>query len=284
MVKKDSLEEQVVVITGCSSGIGLALAREFQKRGHRTFGTVRRLESLEGLKKEEFESLLLDVTRPESISKAVSDVIDRAKRVDILVNNAGFTLFGPVAEMPLDQARLVLETNVMGPMAVSQAVFGHMADRRSGRIVNIGSVAGLFPSPFSGPYHASKAAVHMLSEVFRIEAAPFGIDVVVVQPGQVRSKIADSGARGIERYRSEESHYSDAYSGIEKRAYASQDNPMEAEAFAEAMVTEVTKVDAPRIVRLGAGSDTLPKLANLPGPDLDRMMTDLFGLDALKKE
>lgn len=276
-------KEQVAVITGCSSGIGRALAFEFQRKGYRAFATARRPESVKELSGQGLEAVLLDVAESRSIKEAVSTVIERTGRIDILVNNAGFNPFGPIVEVPIEQIRSLFETNVIGPIAIIQEVFRYMAQQGSGRIVNIGSAAGLLPNPFGGPYSASKAALHLLSEVLRIECAPFGIDVVVVQPGSVRSNIAATGSIGIDRYQSQSSHYRAVYPQILRRANASQLNPMPAEEFAEKLVQEATKKEAPRVIRLGAGADFIAEMAKRPGPELERIFAQQFDLDSLRK-
>jgi len=284
MNQNEYLEDQVVIITGCSSGIGRALACAFRKRGHRTFATARSSDAVQALQKEGFEALQLDVTRSDSIEQAVSTVIQRANRVDILVNNAGFNLFGPLAEVPIQRVRSLFETNVLSAIEITQKVFVHMAQQRRGRIVNIGSVVGIVPTPFAGPYCASKAALHMLSKVLRIEGEPFGIEVVVVQPGGVRSNHSVTGSVGIERYNSDRSLYQPVYEQIQKRANASQQNAMDTDAFAEQTLDEVLKKEAPREVRLGTGADFFIELSKLPGADVDRSMIQNFGLDALGKK
>src|SRR5262249_59426093 len=120
-------------------------------------------------------------------------------------------------------------------------------------------------------------------EVWRREVRLFGIDVVLVQPGGVRSSIADSGARGLERYRADASRYHRIYGGIEKRAYASQNNPMPAEDFARELITQAFAIPAPRVIRLGTGADLLPQLAEMPGEQRDAMLSATYGLDALAK-
>lgn len=276
-----SLEKQVVLVTGCSTGIGRALVRELHARGHRSFATARRLESVADLAAEGIETLRLDVEDRASIDAAVATVRERAGRLDVLVNNAGQNAFGPILEVPIERLRSAFETNVIGLLSVTQAVFPLMADQRSGRIVNVGSVVGILPTPFAGGYCATKSAVHMLSEVMRMEVKPFGIDVVVVQPGGVKSSIADTGARDIERFKAETSRYHQAYAGIHKRAYASQDNPMPAEDFARELVAQAFVTPPPRVIRLGTGSETLPRLAELPGEQRDGMLSANYGLDAL---
>jgi NADP-dependent 3-hydroxy acid dehydrogenase YdfG len=236
----------VVLVTGCSTGIGHALARELHARGHRVVATARRPETLAELQVSGMDTLALDVTDPASIDAAVSESLGRAGRIDVLVNNAGINLFGPLLELSLPELRALFETNVLGLLAVTQAVLPHMADRKQGRIVNIGSVAGILPTPYAGAYCATKCAVHMLSEVLRMELKPFGIEVVVVQPGGVKSSIADSGSKGLERFQQESSRYHRGYEGIRKRAYASQDGPMPAEEFARELVEQALATPAPR--------------------------------------
>jgi short-subunit dehydrogenase len=284
MSQNEYLKDQVVIITGCSTGIGRALAFAFRKRGHRTFATARSSEAVQALQKEGFEALQLDVTQSDSIAQAVSTVMQRAKRIDILVNNAGFNLFGPLAEVPIQGVRSLFETNVVAALEVTQKVFVHMAEQRRGRIVNIGSMVGIVPTPYAGPYCASKAAVHMLSQVLRMEAEPFGIEVVVVQPGGVRSNISVTGSVGIERYNSDSCLYQPVYEQIQKRANASQQDAMDTDEFAEKTLDEVLKTTAPREVRLGTGADFLVELSKVPGSDLDQAMILNFGLDRLRKK
>ena len=278
-----SSSSQVVLVTGCSTGIGRALARELHARGHLVFASARKLDALADLAAHGIATLRLDVNDPASIESAVGRLLAAAGRIDVLINNAGVNVFGPLLELPIERLRGVMETNVLGLVAVTQAVFPHMADRRSGRIVNVGSVVGLLPTPFAAGYCASKSAVHMLSEVMRMEVAPFGIDVVVVQPGGVKSSIADTGSRDIERYGQPTSRYHLAYEGIRRRANASQDDPMPAEDFARELVDRALAAEAPRVIRLGKGSDTLPALAELPGPERDRVMHAVYGLDELER-
>jgi short-subunit dehydrogenase len=156
-----------------------------------------------------------------------------------------------------------------------------MAERGSGRIVNIGSVVGELPTPFAGAYCASKAALHMLSDVLRMELLPFGIDVIVVQPAAVRSNIAEAGSVGLERYASAASRYRAVHNQIEKRAKASQVDPMDTDVFAARLVELVTRRTPPRIIRLGNGAALFTTLGRLPRPVQDRMMRRRFGLDRL---
>jgi NADP-dependent 3-hydroxy acid dehydrogenase YdfG len=278
-----SLKSQTVLVTGCSTGIGRAVARELKAAGHRPFATARKVDSLAELAVEGIETLRLDVNDAASVASAVGAVVERAGQLDVLVNNAGINLFGPLMELTVDEVRSLFETNVLGLLSVTRAVFPGMAERRSGRVINVGSVVGLLPTPFAAAYCASKAAVHMLSEVLRMEAAPFGIDVVVVQPGGVESKIADSGSRDLERFKEPGSRYHLAYAGIQKRAYASQKGAMPTADFARELVKKAFATPAPRVIRLGAGADTLPKLAKMPGAMRDQLLASRYELTKIRR-
>lgn len=272
-------ETKSVLITGCSSGIGRALAAEFARRGHRVFATARKIEALAGLEGERLEKLALDVTDADSIARAVAHVVESAGGIDLLINNAGKNTAGPLCELPLHEVRELLETNVVGLLAVTQAVFPHMARARRGRIVNIGSVVGILPTPFGGMYCASKSAVHMLTEVLRMEAAPFDIEVVLVQPGGVRSNISANAEQTLARYAEQFDLYRPFAESIAERARASQETgPMDTARFARRLAAQLLRRRAPRVIRLGSGARVLPRLAGLPGVLRDAALSRRFGL------
>jgi NAD(P)-dependent dehydrogenase (short-subunit alcohol dehydrogenase family) len=275
-----ALEQQVVLVTGCSTGIGRALVLELKAAGHRPLATARRPEAVADLAASGIETLPLDVRDPSSVAAAVESAIERAGRIDVLINNAGLTVFGPIVDTPLDRLKVLFETNVMGMLTVTQAVFPRMADRRRGLIVNMGSAVGLLPVPFLASYCASKSAVHILSQALRVEAKPFGIDVVVVQPGGVMSKIADSGPRDIERFRSGDSRYRPYFEGIRKCAEASQEDAMPADEFARELVARAFASPPPRTIRLGTGVHFLAKVANMPEEQRDAVFSGSYGLDS----
>jgi NADP-dependent 3-hydroxy acid dehydrogenase YdfG len=273
--------EQVVLVTGCSSGIGRALAGAFVDAGHRVLATARRPESIADLERETVATALLDVTSETSISEAVSTCLAWAGRIDMLVNNAGYGLIGPVAELGLEELRQQLETNVVGLVAATQAVIPHMAAAHRGRIVNIGSVSGITAAPFGGAYSGSKAAVHLLSDALRMEVAPLGIEVVTVQPGAVATRFSSRAMDGIERYRSG-SLYSGVSDAIETRAKFSEYRSMAAEDFARRVVAAVTRKRPPHTIRLGSGSRLLPSMAMIPVRLRDRILSKRFGLERLR--
>jgi NAD(P)-dependent dehydrogenase (short-subunit alcohol dehydrogenase family) len=276
-----NLTDQVVLVTGCSSGIGRALVRRLAECGHRVFATARRPEALDDLKGARVDCLRLDVTDEVSAKSAVDEAMARAGRIDMLVNNAGYILAGPLAELPLAAFKEQFDTNVTGALSVIQAVFPHMAKARSGRIVNIGSIVGVLPTPFTGAYCASKSALHMLSEVLRMEVAPFGLDVVLVEPGSVRSNIAERASQGLERYVDGQSLYGSVQHQIAQRARTSQERPMETDVFASKVVAAITKARPPRVVRVGRGARALAILAQAPGSVRDALLMRRFGVHEL---
>ncbi len=270
--------QRVVLITGCSSGIGRALAEEFLKRGDRVVATARNTDSLADLVGDRCLTRSLDVSDGESIHRAVADAVEWAGRIDILVNNAGYALVGPMAEIPIDDFRLQLETNVVGLMAATQAVVPHMAAAGGGCIVNIGSVSSLLATPFGGAYSASKAAVHLLSDALRPEVAPFGIRVVVVRAGGVATKFPEAAGKGLDRYRDPASLYHDYVGAMEERAAMSKNLAMPAAEFARRVADAATKRNPPAMLKIGGGARIVPAMAMLPKKLLAWVLGRKFGL------
>ena len=269
----------VVLISGCSSGIGLALAREFVSRGCRVFATARKPEAIEHLKKEKIDTAALDVTDQKSIDSCVAEVLNRAGRIDVLVNNAGYALIGPLIDLSIDDLRHEFETNVIGLVALTKAVAPQMIKQQSGLVVNIASVSGICATPFAGAYCATKAAVNLLSVSMRIELAPFGISVVTVQPGAIKSKFGEAAANSIKLR--ENSVYAPVAGHVKERAIASQKNPTTAEEFSQKLVDALFLKTIPKVIRLGRQSTQLPLVAALPADQFDRLMSKAFGLNKL---
>jgi NAD(P)-dependent dehydrogenase (short-subunit alcohol dehydrogenase family) len=176
---------KVVLVTGASSGIGQAIARRLAARGWRVFGTSRhQTTSFEGV-----DMLPMDADDDNSVTLAVSAILEKTGRLDAVVNNAGWALMGPIEDTPMADARAQMETNFFGVLRVCRAALPIMRERRSGHIVNISSLGGVFGMPFSGIYSASKFAVEGLSESLRLETRRFGVRVVLVEPGDTRSQL-----------------------------------------------------------------------------------------------
>lgn len=273
---------KTVLITGCSSGIGRALALEFHRHGLRVFATARNLETLKDLDAMGLETLALDVNSSKDIEAAVKSVDDLTGGLDILVNNAGFIAMGPLAEIPLDRVRLQFETNVVAVLAMIQAFVPAMIRKRGGRIVNIGSVSGVLPSPFAGAYCASKSAVHALSDVLRAELSPFNISVITVQPGGIESELGNTAHKGIPEAKDGGSFYSAIASAIEDRALASQTKATPTLVFAEKLVPQLLEEKPAPLIRLGHQSFLLPLIRYaLPTSWRDRLLRKKFSLDRL---
>jgi NAD(P)-dependent dehydrogenase (short-subunit alcohol dehydrogenase family) len=183
-------EARTVLITGSSSGIGRATAERFGARGWRVFASMRRpvagapLRALAAEKGWQLTTPTLDVTRDDSVEAATAAILrETGGRLDVLVNNAGYYALGPLEETSSDELRAQLETNVVGVHRVTRAVLPAMRARRTGAVVTIGSISGRVAIPISGPYHASKWALEGMIESWRLELAPFGVRVSLVEPG-----------------------------------------------------------------------------------------------------
>jgi len=178
---------EVVLITGCSSGIGRAAAISLHETGLRVYATARRMGALTDLTSRGIETLALDVTDESSMTRAVAAVEADAGGVSVLINNAGYGLYGPVEQQPMAEIRRQFETNFFGLVRLTQLVLPGMRRRRGGRILNVSSMGGRATLPGGAFYHASKYAVEALSDALRMEVALFGIHVVLIEPGPVNT-------------------------------------------------------------------------------------------------
>jgi NADP-dependent 3-hydroxy acid dehydrogenase YdfG len=239
--------------------------------------TASKIEAIQDLAGDDTDILELDVTDVTSIERAVAAAIDLHGAIDLAVNNAGYGLIGPVAELDLAELTTQFETNVIGVVAVVRAVVPGMVARKTGRIVNIGSVSGVTATPFGGAYCGTKAAVHLISDALRMELAPFGIRVITVQPGAVESRFAEHALRGIQRYQ-EDSLYSSVFDGIQARAGVSQVGSTPASEFARLVVGAATAASPQPIVRAGRHAVRLPLVGRLPPSLRDRILSKRFGL------
>ncbi|MDQ1537183.1 MAG: hypothetical protein QOE58_1576 [Actinomycetota bacterium] len=176
-----------VLISGCSSGIGAATAAALVAAGQTVYATARQVASLAELEALGCHPLTMDVTSEESMITAVKTVEAAHGRVGTLINNAGYGEYGPIEESDLERVRAMFETNVFGLARLTQLVLPAMRRARSGRIVNIGSMGGRITFPVGGFYHATKYAVEAISDALRVEVRPFGIDVILVEPGLIRT-------------------------------------------------------------------------------------------------
>src|SRR3954452_13605154 len=186
-----------VLITGCSSGIGRATAERLAGRGFTVYATARSVASIADLEARGCRVLALDVTDEDSMQAAVATVVDEQGAVGALVNNAGYSQSGAVEEVPIEEVRRQFETNVFGLVRMCQLVLPGMRAQRHGRIVNVSSMGANFTFPGGGFYHATKYAVEAISDALRFEVQGFGIAVVIVQPGLIRTSFADTATGAI---------------------------------------------------------------------------------------
>ncbi|MDF3863328.1 SDR family oxidoreductase [Pseudomonas denitrificans (nom. rej.)] len=273
------MPQPVALITGCSSGIGRALADAFQAAGYQVWATARRDEDVAALGQAGLRGVLLDVNDEPAVERLAELLQREAGGLDVLINNAGYGAMGPLLDGGSQAIRRQFETNVFAVVGVTRALFPALRARR-GLVVNIGSVSGVLVTPFAGAYCASKAAVHALNDALRLELAPFGIEVMEVQPGAIASNFGANASREMAAVVSEDSAWWPLRQFIQARAAASQDNPTPASDFARELLAAAQKSPRPRLLRIGNGSRALPLLSRwLPTGLLDKVLKKRFGLD-----
>ena len=181
------MQPKVILMTGASSGMGYQTARILAEQGHRVYGAARRVEKIEELAPYGVQALRLDITDEQSVTQVVQTLIEREGRIDVLINNAGYGYFGAIEEVPIADAKHQFEVNIFGLARITQEVLPYMRVQKSGRIVNLASVAGHVTLAFGAWYNATKYALEAFSDALRMEVKPFGIDVVIIEPGAIRT-------------------------------------------------------------------------------------------------
>ncbi|CAM3266904.1 Short-chain dehydrogenase [Pseudomonas gessardii] len=263
-----------VLITGCSSGIGRALADAFKAAGYDVWTSARRPEDVAALQAAGFQAVQLDVNDGPALAQLAGHVGE----LDVLINNAGYGAMGPLLDGGTEALQRQFETNVFAIVGVTQALFPALRARK-GLVVNIGSVSGVLVTPFAGAYCASKAAVHALSDALRMELAPFGVRVMEVQPGAIDTSFAKNAGAQAELLINEKSPWWPLRDGIRARSQASQDKPTPASLFAADVFKAVQQSQPPRLLRSGNGSRALPLMAALlPKGVLETVLKKRFGL------
>jgi NADP-dependent 3-hydroxy acid dehydrogenase YdfG len=217
------MSSKIVLITGCSTGIGHELARRLARANYTVVATARHPETLSDLPVA--LQLPLDVTDPISISSATQEAVRRFGRIDVLVNNAGYAVRGAVEDVGVEQVQQMFDVNVYGVMRMIRAVVPYMRQQKAGRVITMGSLAGKLVLPVNGTYSATKFALEALSDAMRLELAPFGIQVVLIEPGNIRSHfMATAQANSQELLSNPDStyhalyqHYLQVMTGIRKQ-------------------------------------------------------------------
>lgn len=179
--------KKVVLITGASSGIGKATAILLLQKGYIVYGSARRVEKMKDIEQLGVRLLAMDVTKDASMSEGIEAIIEQEGRIDILINNAGYGSYGALEDVPMEEAKYQFEVNVFGLARLTQLVLPYMRKKASGKIINISSIGGKMGEPHGSWYHATKYAVEGLSDSIRMELKQFGIDVIVIQPGAIKT-------------------------------------------------------------------------------------------------
>lgn len=237
---------EAVLITGCSSGIGRETARHLAGRGWKVYATARRPEAIADLGAAGCETLALDVTDEASMATAVAAVTEAEGAVGALVNNAGYSQSGAIETVPMEEVRRQFETNVFGLVRMCQLVLPGMRRRGRGRIVNLSSMGGKLTFPGGGFYHATKHAVEAISDALRFEVSGFGIDVVVIEPGLIKTRFGETAAASI--------------AGIEEGSERSGADPGDPYAAFNAAIGKLTaETYKGPMARLGGGPETVAR-------------------------
>ena len=271
-----------VLVTGCSTGIGRAVAEGLLTQGHTVWATARRTDDLADLAARGARVTALDVTDEASMAAAVAEVEAAHGSVGALVNNAGYGEYGAVEEVDLDKVRAMFETNVFGLARMCQLVLPGMRRAGHGRIVNIGSMGGRFTFPMGGYYHATKYAVEALTDALRMEVRPFGVQVSLVEPGVTRSSFVDKTTDSDGMAGAADSPYAalrDSVSRANNEAYTNRLVSASAESVARVVVSAVES-DRPRTRYLLTPAAKLMAATHSVAGDRvwDRLMAQQFGL------
>jgi NAD(P)-dependent dehydrogenase (short-subunit alcohol dehydrogenase family) len=191
-------QSKAALITGCSTGIGRATAEHLAEQGWTVYATARRSESIDDLRAKGCRTLALDVTDEDSMRAAVQEVEAAEGAVGVLVNNAGYSQSGAVESVQMDDIRTQFETNVFGLVRMCQLVLPGMRRQQWGKIVNVSSMGGKLTFPGGGIYHGTKHAVEAISDALRFEVRKFGVDVIVIEPGLIKTQFAEAAVGKLE--------------------------------------------------------------------------------------
>ncbi|HEY9908912.1 MAG TPA: SDR family oxidoreductase [Thermosynechococcaceae cyanobacterium] len=284
--------EQVILITGASAGIGAALAQILAERyqGVQLVLAARNVEKLEavaeGCRKAGAEVLTVatDISQAAQAQALAEKAIAHFGQVDVLVNNAGYGQMGATELVPVTACRRQFEVNVLGPLALTQAVIPGMRDRGGGRIINVSSIAGRTAFPFGGLYSASKFALEALSDALRMELEPFNIYVSVIEPGPVSTNFFEVVAEEVKRIvpNPETTPYRAAFAKLEKLEQQTSTNAWTSEQVAEVVLTALRSTrPRPRYLAMTGGGVFLTLLAFLPRGLVDKFWQRFYGIDLI---
>lgn len=198
-ISSNTAKKRTALITGASSGIGNATTRKLLQEGYRVYVAARRVEQMQDLVQRGAVAVPLDLTKDEEIMAAVERIVAECGSIDILINNAGYGSYGAIEDVPVDEGRRQFEVNLFGLARLTQLVLPKMRENKFGKIVNITSIGGKIYTPFGGWYHATKHALEGWSDTLRLETKAFGIDVVIVEPGGVKTEWGHIAANNLRK-------------------------------------------------------------------------------------
>jgi NAD(P)-dependent dehydrogenase (short-subunit alcohol dehydrogenase family) len=270
----------VAIVTGASSGIGHATALRLKSAGFTVYAGARRMEKMKDLADAGIHTVDLDVTDDASMVGIVDRVIADTGRIDVLVNNAGYGAFGALEDVPNAEGRRQFDVNVFGLARMTQLVLPHMRAQKSGRIINMSSMGGRIYEPLGSWYHATKFAVEGMSDSLRLEVSPFGIHVVLIEPGGMNTEWGAIAADGLITA-SASTAYADQAPGVAKllRSSDRKARPSSSPDRIAKAVTRAATARRPKVrYLLGPGAKPLVALHTiLPDRVFDRMMARVFG-------
>ena len=249
--------KKTVLITGASAGIGRATAIFLAEHGYNVYGAARRIEKMDDLTAYGIKPIALDVTVDQSVKACVEQILRASGSIDILVNNAGFGSEGAIEDVTKQDAKYQMDVNVFGAMHLTQLVLPKMRENGYGKIINISSVGGKLALPLGGWYHASKFAIEGLSDSLRMEVKPFGVDVIVIEPGGVKSEWGDIAIENLVRV-SGNSAYKDMAEGAERSFRKTERNNSEPIVIAR-LIKKAIETSNPQ-TRYAGGSMAKPLL------------------------
>jgi NAD(P)-dependent dehydrogenase (short-subunit alcohol dehydrogenase family) len=266
--------KKVILVTGASSGIGHATALLLSKSGYKVYGSIRR----PNLDAAPFEIVTMDVTDEDSVNACAAGVLSREGRIDVAVNCAGYGIAGAVEDTSILEAQQQFDTNLFGTLRVCRAVLPGMRERGQGLIVNISSMGGLISAPFHGLYCASKFAVEGVTEALRMEAAPFGVRVALVEPGDFKTKFTEN------RLMTRESETNPAYKNLCAHSMAAMEKAEQNGPGPEHVARVIRKIVASKNPSLryvaASGEQRIVPLARkfLPQDLFEKLISSHFGL------
>jgi NAD(P)-dependent dehydrogenase (short-subunit alcohol dehydrogenase family) len=270
--------QEIVIITGASSGIGEATARELARRGFHVLAGIRRDQDADAIRGLNIEPLILDITNPDHI-RALADRVHgdpQGRAVRALMNNAGMGVNAPVEVFAIDEWRRLFEVNFFGHIAVTQTLLPALI-RSKGRVINISSVGGKIAMPTYGPYASTKFALEAVSDSLRREIAPLGVQVVVVEPAAVHTKIGDRAIARAQEVAStmtpeQSERYGRLVEAITAQASSAMESGLSADAAAKVIAQAVTARKPRTRYTIGREAALLPVLTTLPDRMLDCLL------------